>query len=326
MTPTRGCRRTRLGQPASHRYPQAGGTSAASRCSERHTRAVSDPELVLARLGGAARWTELTRHSPRRQLAAAVDAGRIVRVAGVYALPASSSPIVAAAVHNGVLTCVSAAEHAGVAVLDSPAHPHIGVPRSRGRSPSELRGTTTVVLHRGTTVSRGSRVPVVPLAEALARMLLCCRPEEALVAIDSALHQGRTTLGAIRRALPERAPTRPLLVLRRANSRAASPPETLARLVLESAGLRVEVGCPITRVGWVDLLVEGRVVVELDGFAYHSGKREFQEDRRRDRELVARGFTVLRFTYRDVVADPSGVVRAVRAALAVAAGRPQPQL
>ena len=69
-------------------------------------------------------------------------------------------------------------------------------------------------------------------------------------------------------------------------------------------------------VGEVDLLVEGRVVVELDGFAYHSGRREFDEDRRRDRELALQGYVVLRFTARDVLDDRDRLVATVRAALA----------
>lgn len=81
------------------------------------------------------------------------------------------------------------------------------------------------------------------------------------------------------------------------------------------AGLRVEPGVRIAGVGWVDLVVEGRVVVELDGFAYHSGRAEYREDRRRDRELVRQGYLVLRFTYEDVMRSPSMVVRAVQAVL-----------
>jgi len=72
----------------------------------------------------------------------------------------------------------------------------------------------------------------------------------------------------------------------------------------------------ISGVGWVDLLVEGRIVVELDGFAYHSGRVEYREDRRRDRELVRQGYLVLRFTFEDVMRDPEIVVRAVLAVLA----------
>jgi very-short-patch-repair endonuclease len=72
-------------------------------------------------------------------------------------------------------------------------------------------------------------------------------------------------------------------------------------------------------VGDVDLLVEGWVVIECDGYEYHSGRAEFAKDRRRDRILHAGGLVVLRFTYVDIVTDPGCVVRAVRAVLAARA-------
>ena len=156
---------------------------------------------------------------------------------------------------------------------------------------------------------------MVPLGYALARMLLCQTPAQAIVAIDSALAQGLVTPGQIRASLPVTAPVRTVALLLQADGRSRSPIETVARLALVAAGFTVEPGCHLSGVGEVDLLVEGRVVVELDGFAYHSGRREYREDRRRDREIVAQGLTVLRFTFEDVIRDPETVVRAVRRAL-----------
>ncbi|MEO8091802.1 MAG: DUF559 domain-containing protein [bacterium] len=40
-----------------------------------------------------------------------------------------------------------------------------------------------------------------------------------------------------------------------------------------------------------------RVVVEIDGRAYHSGSRAFERDRARDNELQLRDYIVLRFTW-----------------------------
>jgi len=67
----------------------------------------------------------------------------------------------------------------------------------------------------------------------------------------------------------------------------------------------------------VDLVVEGSLVVELDGRAYHADERAFAEDRRRDRKLAALGYTVLRFTYDDVVKHPERMLAEVLAVLAV---------
>lgn len=43
-----------------------------------------------------------------------------------------------------------------------------------------------------------------------------------------------------------------------------------------------------------------RVVAEVDGYAFHSSARSFAADRRRDAELAAAGYRVLRFTWADV--------------------------
>ena len=43
-----------------------------------------------------------------------------------------------------------------------------------------------------------------------------------------------------------------------------------------------------------------RLIVELDSWEYHKTRQEFERDRRRDRQLAAKGWTVLRITWRDL--------------------------
>lgn len=62
-----------------------------------------------------------------------------------------------------------------------------------------------------------------------------------------------------------------------------------------------------------------RVVVELDGYAHHGGRRAFQDDRTRSNDLQAAGWTVLRFTYADVTQRPRDTADRVQRALAQAA-------
>lgn len=57
-----------------------------------------------------------------------------------------------------------------------------------------------------------------------------------------------------------------------------------------------------------------RLVLEVDGFASH-GPDRFQEDRTRQNALVAAGYTVLRFTWWDLVERPGHVAAQVRATL-----------
>jgi very-short-patch-repair endonuclease len=58
-----------------------------------------------------------------------------------------------------------------------------------------------------------------------------------------------------------------------------------------------------------------RLAIEVDGRAYHSDARSFQRDRRRQNDLVAAGWTVLRFTWEDVVLRPDDVIARIEAAL-----------
>jgi very-short-patch-repair endonuclease len=57
------------------------------------------------------------------------------------------------------------------------------------------------------------------------------------------------------------------------------------------------------------------LVVETDGWEFHRSRASFESDRRRDRELQARGFVVLRFAYREVIEEPDTVVASLRAHL-----------
>ncbi len=48
---------------------------------------------------------------------------------------------------------------------------------------------------------------------------------------------------------------------------------------------------------------ESQLIVETDGFKYHSGREAFEDDRDRDLRLKALGFEVVRLSYRQVVEE-----------------------
>lgn len=60
---------------------------------------------------------------------------------------------------------------------------------------------------------------------------------------------------------------------------------------------------------------EANLIGELDGFKSHGTKRAFRKDRRRDRRLGARGFTVVRITEDQIRDEPSAVAADLRALL-----------
>lgn len=58
-----------------------------------------------------------------------------------------------------------------------------------------------------------------------------------------------------------------------------------------------------------------RLIVELDGFAYHSSRAAFERDRARDAELLAAGHRVIRVTWRQLVHEPEAIIARVAQAL-----------
>jgi very-short-patch-repair endonuclease len=63
----------------------------------------------------------------------------------------------------------------------------------------------------------------------------------------------------------------------------------------------------------VDLVwVEGRIVVEVDGYEFHCDRGAFSADRRRDYELVISGYLVLRLPQDEVVEDVELAVEKIR--------------
>jgi very-short-patch-repair endonuclease len=70
----------------------------------------------------------------------------------------------------------------------------------------------------------------------------------------------------------------------------------------------------------VDLLwPTGRVVVEVDGYQYHSDRDSFAADRQRDYELLLSGYRVLRLTHDEIWFDLPGAVNKIRNVIGFAA-------
>lgn len=60
---------------------------------------------------------------------------------------------------------------------------------------------------------------------------------------------------------------------------------------------------------------EHRVIVELDGFAFHATRRAFEDDRARDRRLQACGWRVIRITWRQLHDEPQRLAAELAALL-----------
>jgi very-short-patch-repair endonuclease len=93
--------------------------------------------------------------------------------------------------------------------------------------------------------------------------------------------------------------------------------ETIVRLLLELLpGVTWETQVWIPGVGPVDFLVNGWLVLEPDGFAFHSNREHYRRDRRRGNRLAEDRFVQLRLTYEDVMYRRSALLRQIARVLA----------
>jgi very-short-patch-repair endonuclease len=255
-----------------------------------------DPLAALDACAGAARWTRLADMGVGRgRLLKAVGRGDVARPArGVFCRPdLVRTPMVLALCTSGQLTCLAGARVHGLETLGAVDLPHVRTPPN----PKPARRHVGVLLHPW---GRSGDGDAADLLSVLHDCALCLPGPEAVAVIDSALRSGRldvSDLEGVARSGPGAQAVRRVLAL--ADPGAQSVLESVARVGLVQDGIQGVVSQVfVDRVGWVDLLVDGWLVIELDGWEFH--REKFQDDRRRDAELTSRGFVVLRFTYRDL--------------------------
>jgi very-short-patch-repair endonuclease len=66
----------------------------------------------------------------------------------------------------------------------------------------------------------------------------------------------------------------------------------------------------------VDFLLEGFLIVEIDGFAFHSNRQDMLRDRNRNNMSAVNGYAVLRYMPEHVWFSPDQVMAEIRAVLA----------
>lgn len=269
-----------------------------------------DPVELLALLGGVAERHALVGRYKTRPvaLARAVTEGRILRVRrGCYALPGADPVRVAQIAWRALPTCITAARALELPVMTEDQRLHLQTVRERSFSGRNLRPPSNIRMHYvNSTPER-----LLTVAEVLDSVGHCLPQEQHLVLVDAALNRRMLLLGDIT-GFSTTSKRRAEWLARHADPRTESGIETLLRLAMRRAGLRVESQAVIEGVGRVDFLVEGRVIVEADGRNFHSDPVSFASDRRRDRAAVALGLPVLRFTYAEIVGDSAECARQVR--------------
>lgn len=272
-----------------------------------------DPESALSSCGGAASWRRLrSLQVSWYSLWRAETERRVVRLRrGAYALPDADAQQAALVALGGVLSCAAAATHLGLPVL-VPHRLHLTVPRTWGhaRQPG-------VRVHRRDLREQEHDGLSTSLLRTVLDCARCLPLREAVVVCDAALRAGLPAAALAAAARQASGPGAGAVrrVAGLADAGAESPIESCLRLLATEVA-RVELQVHIAGVGRVDLLLDGWLVVEADGFEHHASRASYRHDRRRAHALAEQGFGLVRFSYEDVVHHPEYVTRVLRSVLA----------
>jgi hypothetical protein len=248
--------------------------------------------------------------------------GPVLAEAGLRVTPSVRDRAVQLGVSGGVLAGPSAARAWGMPV-DPNGTTWLAV-EIRRRPVAGVTFLREPVPARDWTLHRGLRVTTSPRTVFDCARLL---PEStAMDLLDRALQQGWITVDEFttrlfahtgRRGVNQ---VRHLVRMVASGGRFAAEREC-ARLLTASGVHGWTANTPIKGsdglIAYGDIVFRlARLVVELDGWAYHVTPERFQGDRQRQNRLVAAGWTVLRFTWRDLTERPEYAVATVRALLA----------
>jgi very-short-patch-repair endonuclease len=255
---------------------------------------------TLAALGGVANVRSLrSKGISEGLMRAAVRTGLVVKVRGGWLANHDAAPAVVRAVQlGGRLGCVSAASHLGAWVLDEPACVHVAVPRHAGRATAHL--SSDAVSHWQSENWSVNPTPIESTPAIALQLSDCLESELAIATLDSLLNQEQLSMDVLHRSLTPDHP-RGFRLLDELDPASQSGLESLARVRLRRIGIPVRSQVEIAGVGHIDLLVGDRLVIETDGYRWHSRPDDVARDYARDVRLTTLGFHVIRLSYQQVV-------------------------
>ncbi len=277
--------------------------------------------FVTAAQGRAAGWS-------LPQLRRAVEGGYLRRAGPcVYALPGAALPGQdlngedrRTLASDAILACLcagtgSVASHRTAAALhrldgvSGPRRPDVTV---AGRRSPRYRDAT---VHRPMDLAPGDTttvadVPCTKVPRTLIDLGAVCPDDVVERAVECALRRREVSIGylwrrlerAARRGRPGVGAMRRVLVQRAELPATDSDLESVCvQLIRDELGIEPDRHVQVLPGVIVDVKIPGRpVVVEVDGYEFHSGRRQLLHDLERQNRLVTAGFVVVRFGYEHV--------------------------
>lgn len=277
----------------------------------------------------------------QREVRRAVERSLLIEVRrGLFAVPGADPQLIRAARVGGIATGTTASR---VRTLWTPPDPRltappdpaaltppdprlqVAVPRNAAnlRDPDDpdlpLFPSESVLVHwvDPARLQAGRAAGLAPVLLMLEHVFRSQPPERALAVLESALRHrflGRADVYALAAKVPENLRG----VVLSAMEKADSGIETIVRFHLERLGIDVRVLVSLSAIGTVDLLIDGWLIVELDGREFHTGA-QFERDRVRDAQAAIDRRRTLRFSWRMVMFDWDTVEAAIMTALTLRA-------
>ena len=278
-------------------------------------------ELARRQHGVVARTQLLAIGLTRHQIGTLLSQGHLIRhrVGGVYrsaAAPSTPSAEAWSAVlgTRAVLAFQSAADAWQDPVAGDGKLHVIPAGRRRIRMPAGVRVHRVALTDADVTERYG-----LPITTRKRTIIDCCgalRYPAARTLFDRSLQQNIIGSGDILRRLKDESGRHGNVQLRRLLDEALlgdSAAERLLHELLRAAGIT----------GWrpgyriagylADVAFpEARLAIEVDGWAYHVDPARFQADRTKQNAILAAGWSVLRYTWADLVDRPAQVVAEIR--------------
>lgn len=265
---------------------------------------------VTARGGIVHRADAAGRGYSPAQVRVAIRAGDVQRVRARWIATEAAPPdLRRAAEASGRVTCVTLARRRSWWVPEnapSDLHLHVGT--------NSHRLTTGATVHWSAPLAGiGERSLTAPVEDALAHISRCLDFEDALTIWESAVRVESLDLESLRAVRWRDERSRALATAVR--GRSDSGLETIFILRLSGWGVRIRQQVRLAGHD-VDAVLGSHLVIQIDGFAHHSNAADRGRDVAHDGELRLRGYTVLRFTYAQIVHSWDAVERTISAALA----------
>jgi very-short-patch-repair endonuclease len=196
----------------------------------------------------------------------------------------------------------------------------ITIPRSNRRRPGIRVHRSRVLDPEDTQVVRG--IPVTSVPRTLVDLAEDSPERELERAVDEGITRRLVTTAsitaAVRRLRGRRGASRLQALLKRDTEPAFTRSEAEERLLalIRDSGLPMPQVNAIVGQHTVDFVWrQRRLVVETDGYRFHSTRSAFERDRVRDAELIAGGFRVIRITWRQLEVEPLAIVARLAQAL-----------